>query len=114
MCSCLKSRLTSLDILNFARYVATIKHLSRVILYALPVEPPNINVMVYFFPLNKAQRARENERNMNAHAVQTEQYVCFCTHKHAFSRAQKRTFRAILTVIDCVFNALSCVVEYQY
>ena len=68
LCSCLRSALTSRDIFNFAHYIAKIKRLSRVFLRVFPVKPRNTYVAVYFFALNKAQRARENERNMSAFA----------------------------------------------
>ena len=71
MCSCLRSRLTSLDVFNFAHYIAKIKRLSRVFLRVFPVKPRNTYVAVYFFALNKAQRARANERNMNTHTTLT-------------------------------------------
>lgn len=71
MYSCLRSRLTSLDILNFAHHIAKIKRLSRVFLRVFPVKPRNTNVTVYFFSLNKPQRARENERNMSARTTLT-------------------------------------------
>lgn len=107
MCSCLRSRLTSLDILNFAHYVTKIKRLSRVFCVRIVCIARNVNVMVYFFSLNKPQRARENERNMSTRATLT---CTICT----FSRAQKRTFHAFLTVISlrfsCVFRAFFCIV----
>ena len=49
LCSCLRSRLTSLDILNFAHHIAKIKILSRVFLRVFPVKPRNTYIIVYFF-----------------------------------------------------------------